>query len=247
MADNAKKRRSSFSAGRLKLQQSGVFGGDLHQSIDMNRLQEERLALLTKACLQYALEKAEEEITDIEDFPSLRKELEEAGLRRIAEMEQTGDFKKASENRSCLPNPVNLEMDQTIIEMETRIKRLEEMMVTWEEYIKKLDEETEEFQKKSRIISEAEIPPHICRLSEQYMAPKLDYTAMVSDLDTDMMASKFHINKYCLTTKALLQATQTATHLLDRRIQRDAEKFRGTTSLETPRRLIQQIVDQDFD
>ncbi|XP_060070066.1 uncharacterized protein LOC132550073 [Ylistrum balloti] len=247
MSESAKKRRvskrrSSFAAGRAKLQQSGAFGADLYKSIDVDKPPDERLALLTKACLQYTLQKLEEELTDIEDFQSLKKEMEEAVLYQVAEMEKAGVFKRASENKRCVPNPINLEMDQTIVEVQARIKRLEDEVVAWEELFNRLDKEADDFQKKERNVSEADIPFYVKKLGEEYMSSKIDYTSMLLDLDKDMKSTKFHINKLCNTTKILQRTSNTASKILEKQIPKlQKEVFQGTATAATPRRLIEQI------
>ncbi|OWF39556.1 uncharacterized protein LOC110464892 [Mizuhopecten yessoensis] len=247
MSESAKKRRvskrrSSFAAGRAKLQQSGAFGGDLYKSIDADKPPDERLALLTKACLQYTLQKMEEESTDIEDFQSLKKELEEAVLYQVAEMEEAGVFKRATKNQRCLPNPINLEMDQTIIEVEDRIKRLDDEVVAWDELLNRLDREADESQKKERDVMEADIPFYIKKLGEEWMVPKMDYNSMLSDLDKDMKVTKFHINKFCNATKTLQRTCLTAGKILNIQIPKlQKEVFQVTASADTPRRMIERI------
>ncbi|XP_033730524.1 uncharacterized protein LOC117319926, partial [Pecten maximus] len=118
--------------------------------------------------------------------------VEEAVLHQVAEMEETGIFKRASQNKKSIPNPINLEMDQTIVEVEARIKRLQDEVVAWEELFNRLDREADDFSKKERDVVEADVPFYVKKLGEDYMVPKMDYTSMLSDLHKDMKVTKFY-------------------------------------------------------
>lgn len=238
----ASKRRSSFAASRVKLQQSGVSGGDLYKSIDTDKPADERLALLTKSCLQYTLQKMEEEMTDIDDFQSLKKELEEAVLRKVAALEEKDVFKRATQEKKRAPNPINLEMDQTIVEMEDKIKRMQEELVAWDELFNRLDKELDDFSNKEQDIADCDVPFYIKKQSEDFMAPKMDYNSMLSDLDKDMKETKFYINQLCTATKTIQRASDTATKILEKQMPKlHKEVFHGTASEDTPRRLIERM------
>lgn len=141
MSDRRKsKRRSSLAASRIQLQYEKAkisSSGDLYKIISPDKTDEERLAALHRTCLEYTLQKLEEENPNLEGLEDLKKTLLDQGLRKISELEENGTFKQACNNdRILTENPHNLEMDEIIEALISYNKRLEEESDQWEKLLK---------------------------------------------------------------------------------------------------------------
>nr|XP_022326979.1 uncharacterized protein LOC111126551 [Crassostrea virginica] len=140
MSERKSKRRSSLAASRIQLKHEKTeisSSGDLHKMISVTKTDEERLAALHRLCLEYTLQKLQDENPGLEGLQDLNKELRDQGLRKIAELEENGSFKQACVNdRIIAENPNNLEMDEIIDALVTYNKRLVAESEKWEKLLK---------------------------------------------------------------------------------------------------------------
>ncbi|CAC5408203.1 unnamed protein product [Mytilus coruscus] len=192
MSDNTRKsprrkskRRSSFAASRINILQQGTSGEELYQEIDNSKPPDERLIMLTKVCLEYTLKKMEDQMTGCRDFSAYKREVEEAVLRKIADMEVKGVFKEASEKESMLPNPINSELDSAIEEMKAKISRLQEETNKWDQLVTETENKISECDQLSKQphLTELDISDTLKAQSGKYLCNRLDYNSLLADLN----------------------------------------------------------------
>lgn len=180
-------RRSSFAASRINILHKGTSGQVLYKDIDVDKFPEpeDRLIMLTKACLEYTLQKMKEEMCGCRDYDTYKREVEESALRKIADMEVNGMFKEATQKERTLPNPINTEMDCAIEDLKAKISRLKEESSNWDALITDTETKIAEYEQSSqtKTLTELDVPDNIKAKSDPYLSNRLDYSSLLTDLD----------------------------------------------------------------
>lgn len=244
MSGRKSKRRSSFAAGRIRLEHGGALGGEICTNIDNEKPQEERLALLTAQCLQYTLQKLEEEMTNIESFQCLKKEIEDEVLRTITDMRDNGVFKKACTKENYLQNPINIEMDEAITLLEEQTQRLQEESDKWDTLISTLDEKLVQVEKEtqSEEISDEMLPVLVKSLASEYLCDNINYTDLIKNVHQNAVKGSLLIDEHAKNVKLMKQGYTAAERLLKQHTNvLRREELRELTS-SSPRKLISNLL-----
>ncbi|XP_071152387.1 uncharacterized protein LOC143063426 isoform X2 [Mytilus galloprovincialis] len=248
MAENTRKsprrkskRRSSFAASRINILQQGTSGGELYQEIDSSKPPDERLVMLTKVCLEYTLKKMEDQMTGCRDFSAYKREVEEAVLRKIADMEVKGVFKEASEKESMLPNPINSELDSAIEEMKTKISRLQEETNKWDQLVTDTENKISECDQLSKQphLTELDISDTLKEQSGQYLCNRLDYNSLLTDLNKSCQKTCLMVDEHTRVLNRLDTAFKHVSSNINKKVLHMKE---SQQPLETPRRVMQSLL-----
>ncbi|XP_013402349.1 uncharacterized protein LOC106167980 [Lingula anatina] len=135
------KRRSSFVRGRINKPLSALTSAELSVGIPSELPGEERLSRLTKECLEFTLQKLSEEFSDLDGVQQFGVQARDAVAGVISKLETSGKFSRAcNKGKSCLPNPVNSEIEQAASEYQGHIDRLQEEDATWAQLMKERED-----------------------------------------------------------------------------------------------------------
>ncbi|XP_061164840.1 uncharacterized protein LOC133173808 isoform X2 [Saccostrea echinata] len=246
MSDRRKsKRRSSLAASRIQLQYEKAkisSSGELYKIISPDKTDEERLAALHRTCLEYTLQKLEEENPNLEGLEDLKKTLLDQGLRKISELEENGSFKQACNNdRILTENPHNLEMDEIIEALISYNKKLEEETDQWESLLRDSNKAVSDM--------EAQKPDKLSPLTwrevdqakaAQYLPDPLD-VSLCNKLERTVEEVNKTVEKFGKTVSVV----QNIQILCDKMLKEKSEKLKVDSFKDnhmfTPRTLIQRI------
>ncbi|PIK37479.1 putative kinetochore-associated protein DSN1-like [Apostichopus japonicus] len=141
-----KRRRSSFVRGRSR-KSIGVVNTEvteIHMKIPMDETPEERLRLLKLACFEYTMNKLHEEFPILETMENFRPTGKEEFHKSLQELVEDGTLKSACYSNSRNENPLNLEMETHISQLDERIKTLRDESKQWDEMLTSYTQRTEE-------------------------------------------------------------------------------------------------------
>lgn len=233
------KRRSSFAASRINILSRGTAGAELYKDIDIKKSPEERMIMLTKACLEYTLKKMGEDTSGCRDFETYKREVEEAVLRKIADMEVTGVFKEATEKERTVPNPINMEMDFAIKDLMAKISSLQEESAKWEALITDTETKKSEGEQETLEITEFNISDSIKVQSAQYLCQRLDYSSLLAGLEQTCKKTNLMVFEHAKVIEKINKAFHHASLTIGKHMEEMKELQKP---VETPRRVIQSLL-----
>ncbi|XP_052788403.1 uncharacterized protein LOC128223158 [Mya arenaria] len=142
------RRRSSLAVAKIRMELNPDPGRGLHKQIDASLSPEERLTKLASLSIQHGLSQCGGETGD----PEIAEVLQ-AAVPHVQECLQGSNTQQAlaSACRSdcLLPNPVNIEMEETILMMQEKIQRLRDEEVRWREYKEELAERAQQAERRT--------------------------------------------------------------------------------------------------
>lgn len=241
MSDRKSRRRSSLAATRIQLQygkNENNSSEELYKMIGNDKTEEERLAALHRICLEYTLQKLEEENLNMEGLQDLKKELRDQGLRKITELEENGSFKQACNNDRVLEeNPGNLEMDVIIDAVVSYNKRLVAESKQWGMLLKDSSKAVADLE----AMKPDKLPPVVVKdqdIVDGYLPEPMD-TISVCNKFRETVADVNHTVEKFSKTVAVIQMLQRQSENL---LKEKSDKLRVESFAGTPRTIIQKII-----
>ncbi|KAL5012568.1 hypothetical protein ScPMuIL_011119 [Solemya velum] len=213
------KRRSSLAPGRIQFQPRADREKDLYRDIDKSLPDEERLAAFTQSCFQYTLEKLIEEVDDTTEFSELKKEATLRISKVISSMKENQLFHEACTKQSCLPNPINSEMDEAIAEIEGQAESMNAESEQWSSMESELEERLNSLNQlgENRKLTEDEVPEHVKVQAKLYMPDTIDYSRLLTDVDKGMAETALLIEKQVNSLSLLRSVQKKASDIIDKR------------------------------
>lgn len=169
-----KRRRSSLAPAKIRVSLSPGLG--LHKQIDQSLSPEERLQELSALCLKFATDKVTREAASDEV-----KELIESvkdDIFKAVDLKEHKDFVRDAccQPDRLLPNPANVDMDETIRLIEKRIERLAKEEKDWQEYFGELDQQIQDAESKSQnlVLQPSDLSEEQKEVSKSYLPDLAD-------------------------------------------------------------------------
>ncbi|XP_045193240.1 uncharacterized protein LOC123549316 [Mercenaria mercenaria] len=179
-----KRRRSSLASSRIRVSLSPGLG--LHRQVEQSLSPEERLQELSSLCLKFAVDKACKEAESLEVRDHLENVKEE-----ILKVVDSKEHKEAvhfacHQPDKLLPNPANVDMDETIEMMERRINSLHKEEQDWHEYFAELDRQTQEAESKTQNLTllPSDLSEEQKLLAKGYLPDLADLSLVKQQTDT---------------------------------------------------------------
>ncbi|KAL8570668.1 hypothetical protein ACOMHN_039103 [Nucella lapillus] len=217
------RRRSGFSRGRVSLTQlsrdtteadTDQAGGKLHRQIPVELPAAERLSLLSRLILRHTLEVLDKEFEDVPGFDNVKAEAVMGVGATIDQMESDGSFQQACTTQSLAFNPVNLQMENTIIALTSCIKRLEEEDSDWSQLVDTLESQADGAKRQLKQLDAdyGDLPDDVKQLSLTFL-PQHDLVLDLSAVSTDTVRDVKTIS--LLTTDVLMSQMDDYCHSVD--------------------------------
>ncbi|XP_046333127.1 uncharacterized protein LOC124115983 [Haliotis rufescens] len=208
------KRRSSFTANRVSLLSRDVSSAkDLHRMVEKELSKEDRLAKLTRLCLQYTVDTLAKEFKGEDWFDKFRVSAEEGGSEVISRLQDEDLFEHACSRKQQLPNPLNEDFNANIAAIEHNMNRLEEESVRWDALLGelKVDKEASDKKNENLELKAATLSEDVkTRAMGSYMKPSPDYQDLIQSTQTNLNKCALQMETYCKNVHLLERANKMA-------------------------------------
>lgn len=152
---------------------------------------------------------------DVPGFEFFRAEGMKSMETVVDTMEADGIFEKACENAGTAPNPINLQMDDTVAELTGSISRLEKESEGWDTLLQQLEGQAREAESQlSQLeVDSEELPGDVQEMAQAYLADVPDVSSIVTDVSNDVKTISLLMDQYQDSVNLLSQAHQLAKQL----------------------------------
>lgn len=198
-------RRSSFTPGRSLF--THISKVALSQDIDATLPAELRLADLTKKCVTYTLDVLAKEISSFNK--DIQDEVETQMITEINSLTNENTFYDLCHKQRYTENPENVEINKTVAQFESVIKKLNNESKLWEDLkikTKKMVEESEVKDVKKMIMYDG-FPHQILNNAESYMpTTQTDHNSIRKTCLESLLRANTSINSLEITHRLLSNA-----------------------------------------
>ncbi|KAK3088012.1 hypothetical protein FSP39_013426 [Pinctada imbricata] len=216
----------------------------LYTTIDGSKAPEERLAQLGRDCLEYALNTLCEEMPEVTE--SLKKDLRDAGIRKIEQMEADGVFIENVTQTEKAENPENLVIETEIALAEDSLERMRNESLRWDQLVTESAEKLSQIQDeaKCRTLEDTSLSDSVRNLASQYLPPnRLNIGTFLEDIQREKIKHEVHLHSYQeivdLMQRVYMECLVVIRRGEQRLVQTDSEQIKES---ESPRQLIQAMV-----
>lgn len=235
------RRRSSLAPIRIAPSHGVSTVGELHKSVRSNLPRDERLAALTKVCFQYAMDKIEKEMTDIENLLPLHCSARDRITKVVSNLKNDGVFHKACTKDACVPNSQNEENARTIRVLEAHEQRLTKESEEWLALKETMGAQAlkASLVKIKDYIPEDDLSPSNQSNASNYLPYTMDYNSILKDLQKKADVATHLIHEHAQCSRLLTGVHDVIVNVLDKKRHAvDAASFESFARHDSPRRLI---------
>ncbi|KAK7508163.1 hypothetical protein BaRGS_00000402, partial [Batillaria attramentaria] len=182
----------------------------LYKQIPCDSPSADRLSQLVRLGLRQTLDQLEKEMGEVAGFELFSTEALKSVEGVINSMETDGTFSAACENPGTVPNPVNIQMEATIAELNSSIHRLEREDRDWDALLQQLEQQAQDAEKQlSQLeIDSSELPSDVQELAQSYLTGLPDMADTITDVCTNVKTTSLLMDQYRHTVGLLKQASQ---------------------------------------